>query len=112
MGKGGEDAAHAAVSIRQVGIRQGARIRGRSEKLGDLPAFEHQLADHGAGLELLVGLAQVRGIDRRKRLLQRAAQLSGVEPRSTSTDEGARFVRTESDKWTKVVTDGKLKTAR
>jgi tripartite-type tricarboxylate transporter receptor subunit TctC len=33
----------------------------------------------------------------------------GVEPRSTSADEAARFVRAEYEKWGKVVTDGALK---
>lgn len=33
----------------------------------------------------------------------------GVEPRGTSSDEGAAFVRAEYDKWAKVVRDGRLK---
>lgn len=36
----------------------------------------------------------------------------GVEPRSTTADEGARFVRAEYDKWAKVVSDGRLKAAK
>ena len=36
----------------------------------------------------------------------------GVEPRSATAEEGARFVRAESEKWARVVTDGKLKTAK
>src|SRR4051812_41611130 len=45
-----------------------------------LPALQHQLADHGARFELLVRLAQIGGADRRQFFLQRAAQLAGVEP--------------------------------
>jgi len=33
----------------------------------------------------------------------------GVEPRGTSPDEGAAFLRTEFDKWKQVITDGKIK---
>ena len=33
----------------------------------------------------------------------------GVEPRGTTRDEGARFVRAEYDKWAQVVTGGKLR---
>jgi len=33
----------------------------------------------------------------------------GVEPRGTTPDEGARFVREETDKWSKVVVGAKLK---
>ncbi len=33
----------------------------------------------------------------------------GVEPRGTSLDEGAAFVRAEYDKWARVVRDGRLK---
>ena len=36
----------------------------------------------------------------------------GVEPRGTTVDEGARFVRAEFDKWSSVVRDAKLKEAR
>jgi tripartite-type tricarboxylate transporter receptor subunit TctC len=36
----------------------------------------------------------------------------GVEPRGTSAEEGASFVRGEYEKWAKVVRDGKLKGAR
>jgi tripartite-type tricarboxylate transporter receptor subunit TctC len=36
----------------------------------------------------------------------------GVEPRFTTTDEGARFVREETEKWTKVVAGAKLKAAK
>ena len=36
----------------------------------------------------------------------------GVEPRGTSPDEGARFVRAEHDKWAQVVTGAKLKAMR
>src|ERR1051325_10432702 len=49
-------------------------------KPGLRPAPENQLADHGSRLELLVRLAQIGRVDGRERLLQRAAQLSGVEP--------------------------------
>src|SRR5258705_9565018 len=33
----------------------------------------------------------------------------GVEPRGTSPDEGAQFLRAEFDKWKQVITDGKIK---
>jgi tripartite-type tricarboxylate transporter receptor subunit TctC len=36
----------------------------------------------------------------------------GVEPRITSVDDSARFVRTESEKWANVVRDAKLKESR
>src|SRR5205085_1702975 len=36
----------------------------------------------------------------------------GVEPRRATVEEGAHFVRAESDKWTKVVIGGKLKSAK
>jgi len=36
----------------------------------------------------------------------------GVEPLGTGVEEGARFVREETDKWTKVVAGAKLKAAR
>lgn len=35
----------------------------------------------------------------------------GVEPRATSSEEGARFVRAEHEKWSKVVRDANLKGA-
>src|SRR5213082_2961350 len=44
------------------------------------PPVQDQLADHLSGLELLVRLAQIGGVDRRQFLAQRAAQLAGVEP--------------------------------
>jgi tripartite-type tricarboxylate transporter receptor subunit TctC len=33
----------------------------------------------------------------------------GVEPRGTSPEEGAQFVRADFDKWRQVITDGKIK---
>jgi tripartite-type tricarboxylate transporter receptor subunit TctC len=33
----------------------------------------------------------------------------GVEPRGTSPEEGAQFVRADFDKWKEVITDGKIK---
>jgi len=36
----------------------------------------------------------------------------GVEPRGTTVEEGARFVREETDKWAKVVAGANLKAAR
>jgi tripartite-type tricarboxylate transporter receptor subunit TctC len=36
----------------------------------------------------------------------------GVEPRGTSADEGAGFVRDEYEKWARVVREGKLKAGR
>jgi tripartite-type tricarboxylate transporter receptor subunit TctC len=33
----------------------------------------------------------------------------GVEPRGTSPDEGAQFLRAEFDKWKQVITEGKIK---
>ena len=36
----------------------------------------------------------------------------GVEPRGTTPEEGARFVRGETDKWAKVVAGAKLKAAK
>jgi tripartite-type tricarboxylate transporter receptor subunit TctC len=33
----------------------------------------------------------------------------GVEPRGTSPEEGAAFLRAEFDKWKQVITDGKIK---
>jgi hypothetical protein len=33
----------------------------------------------------------------------------GVEPRGTSPEEGATFLRAEFDKWRQVITDGKIK---
>ncbi len=36
----------------------------------------------------------------------------GVEPRRTAVDDGSKFVRAESDKWSGVVRDAKLKEAR
>ena len=33
----------------------------------------------------------------------------GVEPRGTSPEEGAQFLRAEFDKWKQVITDGKIK---
>jgi hypothetical protein len=36
----------------------------------------------------------------------------GVEPRLTSVDDGAKFVRAEFGKWAAVVRDAKLKEAR
>src|SRR5581483_5754209 len=44
------------------------------------PAAEHDLADRRAALDLLVRLAQVRGVDRPQLLLHRAAHLAGVDP--------------------------------
>ena len=36
----------------------------------------------------------------------------GVEPRGTTVEEGARFVREETERWAKVVVDGNLKAAK
>ena len=33
----------------------------------------------------------------------------GVEPRGTSPDDGAAFVKAEFEKWKKVIVDGKIK---
>jgi tripartite-type tricarboxylate transporter receptor subunit TctC len=44
--------------------------------------------------------------------LRAAFATVGVEPRVTTVDEGARFVRAEFDKWATVVRDAKLKEAR
>jgi len=33
----------------------------------------------------------------------------GVEPRGTSADEGAQFLRAEFNKWKQVITDGKIR---
>ena len=41
--------------------------------------------------------------------LKAALAKVGVEPRGTSLDEGAIFLRAEFDKWKQVITDGKIK---
>jgi tripartite-type tricarboxylate transporter receptor subunit TctC len=41
--------------------------------------------------------------------LKAALAKVGVEPRGTSPDEGATFLRAEFDKWKQVITDGKIK---
>jgi tripartite-type tricarboxylate transporter receptor subunit TctC len=41
--------------------------------------------------------------------LKAALAKVGVEPRGTSPDEGAAFLRAEFDKWKQVITDGKIK---
>jgi tripartite-type tricarboxylate transporter receptor subunit TctC len=41
--------------------------------------------------------------------LKAALAKVGVEPRGTSPDEGAIFLRAEFDKWKQVITDGKIK---
>jgi tripartite-type tricarboxylate transporter receptor subunit TctC len=41
--------------------------------------------------------------------LKAALAKVGVEPRGTSPQEGAAFLRTEFDKWKQVITDGKIK---
>ena len=41
--------------------------------------------------------------------LKAALAKVGVEPRGTSPEEGATFLRTEFDKWRQVITDGKIK---
>ena len=43
------------------------------------------------------------------RKLKAALAKVGVEPRGTSPDEGAQFLRAEFDKWKQVITDGKIK---
>ena len=41
--------------------------------------------------------------------LKAALAKVGVEPRGTSPEEGAAFLRAEFDKWKQVITDGKIK---
>ena len=41
--------------------------------------------------------------------LKAALAKVGVEPRGTSPEEGATFLRSEFDKWRQVITDGKIK---
>jgi tripartite-type tricarboxylate transporter receptor subunit TctC len=41
--------------------------------------------------------------------LKAALAKVGVEPRGTSTEQGATFLRAEFDKWKQVITDGKIK---
>ena len=41
--------------------------------------------------------------------LKAALAKVGVEPRGTSAEAGAVFLRAEFDKWKQVITDGKIK---
>jgi hypothetical protein len=41
--------------------------------------------------------------------LKAALAKVGVEPRGTSAEQGATFLRAEFDKWKQVITDGKIK---
>ncbi len=79
-----------------------------------LPGFEVDLwlgVFAPSGLPAPV-LARLNG-DLKKALqaadLKAALAKVGVEPRGTSPDEGAAFLRAEFDKWKQVITDGKIK---
>jgi tripartite-type tricarboxylate transporter receptor subunit TctC len=116
----------AALPFLQDGRLRGLATTGakRSGALPDLPTvIEAGLP--GFEVDLWLGLFGPAGLPRQvlarlnaetKKAIEhpdaRAAFAKvGVEPRGTSPEEGAAFVRAENEKWTKVVRDAKLKGA-